>query len=218
MRPRLICGFTALALALAAAPGTTWAAPRDDAAQWSAQLRYAGEFAGIRIAAQLDAPTADRITIGSVATPSPDLLFTSAGAIEPPPPPCIQPNPQQVRCPLDGLEAGFIELGVGDDDVRVTVGQVGFGDSLGKFRFLGGLGNDSYRGGSEDDIFDGGPGDDLGITRGGRDRLIGGTGADRLFGGPGIDIFRGGPGDDFARGGKGDDRGFGGPGDDDFRD
>jgi hypothetical protein len=216
MRRSLTCGLTAVALTLAAAPGPAFAAPGDDAPEWGATLRYSGEFAGVRIAAQLGAGPSDSITIGSVATPTPDLLFTSAGGIAPPPPPCIQPAPQQVRCPLAGLRGAVIELGMGDDDVRVD--NIGFGPDFRKLRYDGGSGSDLFRGGAEDDIFDGGPGDDRGTTRGGRDRLLGGPGDDDMFGGAGVDFFLGGPGSDFARGGKGDDRGFGGPGDDDFKD
>ena len=198
MRRSFTSGLTALALTLAAAPGSASAAPGDDAPEWGAMLRYSGKLAGVRIAAQLGAGPSDSISIGSVVTPTPDLLFTSAGGIAPPPPPCVQPSPQQARCPLAGLQGAFIELGIGDDDVRV--GNVGFGPDFKRLRYDGGSGNDLFRGSDEDDIFDGGPGDD------------------DMFGGAGVDFFLGGRGADFARGGKGDDRGFGGPGNDDFKD
>lgn len=126
---------------------------------------------------------------------------------------CFAVNEDLVRCPRAGLDRLLVDLGEGDDDVRVR--DSGFGTDL---VFRGGRGNDFLKGGPDPERFDGGLGDDFIDSGAGRDRLIGGPGNDRLLGRGGVDVFSGGPGNDFARGGGGDDRGAGGPGKDDFKD
>ena len=186
---------------------------------WAANLRYAGEFAGIRIASAVGYER--RLEVSSQQTPSPDVVFFSPGGIQPPPAgaPCIAQGADIVRCPLANLESLVIQFGGGNDRLDTTrytsPTTAGFDVDL---AFRMGDGNDRFAGGPLDEDWFGGPGNDFAKTGAGRDRLIGQAGNDRMFGGLGIDFFSGGKGNDFARGGGGDDKGSGGPGKDDFRD
>jgi RTX calcium-binding nonapeptide repeat (4 copies) len=197
------------------APGTARAQADDD--YWTAQLRYAGEFAGFRLASATGYER--RLEVSSQQTPSPDIVFVSPGGIEPPPigAPCIVQGADTVRCPIMNLQSVQIQFGAGND--RLDTVRYSSPSTAGfDIGFRMGQGNDRYAGGPLDEDWFGGPGNDFAKTGAGKDRLIGQAGDDRMFGGAGIDFFSGGKGNDFARGGGGDDKGSGGPGKDDFRD
>ena len=218
---QLLCGL-AVALSVCVAPASASADPQGRAALevddfWQAQIRYAGEFAGFRIAAAAGAGPNDQLSIGYQATPSPDIVFVSPGGIAAPPSPCIAASLTTVRCPATGLAALDVGMGPGKDTVDTvrydSPTLAGFSAAI-----QTGPGKDRWLGGPLGETWIGGPGSDFARGQGGNDRFIGGPGNDRMFGDLGIDFFLGGPGRDFARGGKGDDRGNGGPGDDNFRD
>jgi RTX calcium-binding nonapeptide repeat (4 copies) len=200
---------------LLSTPGMARAQADDD--YWTANLRYAGEFAGFRLASAVGYQRI--LDVSSQQAPSPDIVFTSPGGIQPPPlgAPCIVQSPDIVRCPLANLQSVQIQFGPGNDrldTVRYTSPTTA-GFDIG---FRMGEGSDRFAGGPLDEDWFGGPGNDFAKTGAGADRLIGQAGNDRMFGGAGIDFFKGGRGNDFARGGSGDDEGFGGPGKDDFKD
>jgi RTX calcium-binding nonapeptide repeat (4 copies) len=220
-RTHLLCGL-AVALTASVAPGSASADPRGRAALevddfWQAQLRYAGEFAGFRIAAAAGAGPNDQLSIGYQATPSPDVVFVSPGGIAPPPAPCIAASLTTVRCPAAGLTVLDVGMGPGRDRVDTVRYD---SPSLAGFTAMiqTGPGRDRWVGGPLGESWFGGPGGDFARGGAGNDRFIGGPGNESMFGGPGIDFFKGGAGADFARGGSGNDRGFGGPGNDNFRD
>jgi Ca2+-binding RTX toxin-like protein len=218
-RKHLLCGL-AVALFASVAPLSVSADPQGSAAlevedRWEAQLRYAGEFAGFRIAAAVGAGPNDQLSISSQATPSPDIVFTSPGGIAPPLPPCIAVSLTVVRCPSNGLESVDVGMGPGKDRVD-TVRYTS--PTIAGFTIQTGPGQDRWLGGPLGESWFGGPGGDFARGGAGNDRFIGGPGNEWMFGGPGIDFFRGGPGADLARGGPGNDRGSGGPGNDNFKD
>jgi Ca2+-binding RTX toxin-like protein len=219
---KLLLSGLAVALCASMAPAAAPADPQGRAALevddfWQAQLRYAGEFAGFRLAAAVGAGPNDQLSISYQATPSPDVVFVSPGGIAPPPSPCIADNVTMVRCPATGLTVLDVGMGPGRDRVDTVRYE---SPSLAGFTLTvqTGPGNDRWLGGPLGETWVGGPGGDFARGGAGNDRFFGGPGGDRMFGGPGIDFFRGGAGNDFARGGAANDRGSGGPGDDNFKD
>jgi Ca2+-binding RTX toxin-like protein len=115
---------------------------------------------------------------------------------------------------LDLMRVESLQLGAGDDLVRLAGGVTQLRTGAGDDRVFGaarkeliflGAGDDRARGGARDDIIYGRTGDDrlLGDAgddwlRGGRgqDTVAGGDGRDRLFGGRGNDVLQGGAGGD----------------------
>ncbi len=195
-------------------PGAARAQDKPAFEPWVANLRYAGEFAGFR----LGGTTYHRlVAVSDETVPSPDIVIFSPGGILPPPQPCIQPDPNTIRCPILNLQSLEIQFGSGNDRLDTTrfdsPAQTGF-----ELRFRMGEGNDRFAGGPLDEDWFGGPGSDFAKAGAGNDRMIAGSGNDRMFGDLGIDFFLGQAGRDFARGGPGNDRGNGGPGEDNFRD
>lgn len=219
-KKHLVCGL-AVALCASVAPAGAPADPQGRAALevddfWQAQLRYAGEFGGFRIAAAVGAGPNDDLSVSYLATPSPDIVFVSPGGIAPPPSPCIAASVTVVRCPATALASLDVGMGPGKDRVDTVRYD---SPSLAGFSAMiqTGPGKDRWLGGPLGETWIGGPGGDFARGGAGNDRFIGGPGNDRMFGDLGIDFFLGGTGQDFARGGKGNDRGNGGPGDDNFR-
>lgn len=84
----------------------------------------------------------------------------------------------------------YIDLGDGDDGVRLSYSAPVHGDFAGDFaEVLGAEGHDVLRGGTAAETFDGGPGPDFVHGGAGNDDLTGGDGRDQLFGGPGDDFI-----------------------------
>jgi hemolysin type calcium-binding protein len=190
---------------------------QDPLHSWEGQLRYQGEFAGFRIASAPSTIRDRELYVGTVTTPSSDLVFTDAAGVTPPPFPCIQGGTTTIRCPTANLISLDITFSGGNDRLETmrydlpTIAGI-------QTSFEMGAGNDIWLGGPLPETWFGGPGNDQGRGGSGSDRFFGGQGNDRMLGGLGIDFFSGGPGRDFARGGAGNDKGSGGPGNDNFKD
>jgi hypothetical protein len=115
----------------------------------------------------------------------------------------ISDNGRVAECPLADIARIGIDLGDGDDVLRVAgTGQGAVGVQM---TVSGGDGSDELSGGTGNDTVTGDTGDD---------RLRGGAGSDFLTGGAGSDLLAGDAGDDFLEGGAQDDGFQGGPGTD----
>jgi len=98
-----------------------------------------------------------------------------------------------------GQILGDVDTGAGDDFFLTT------GDGLVAGQIDGGDGNDVITGGSGGDVIDGGAGDDVISGGSGVDELEGGAGIDIVLGGEGADAISGGAGIDFLLGEEGAD-------------
>ncbi|MBU2992677.1 calcium-binding protein [Octadecabacter sp. 1_MG-2023] len=130
------------------------------------------------------------------------------------------------RSIVNGVVAGAIEGGDGNDIISGGIGEDELIGDDGDDVLRGGERNDALFGGSGDDVLDGGSGDDVMRGHADNDRIFGKDGEDVLFGGTGDDILDGGLGEDVLYGeaqndklyGKdGNDILFGGDGDDILR-
>ena len=128
----------------------------------------------------------------------------ASGISDPLPLGCTRVSPTAVSCQAEGAVRILINLGAGDDQVKVSAGGIPEAVYLG---VNGGDGNDTIRGRSGPglDGLDGGRGDDTIYGEGGDDLIQGGDGNDRLFGGPGTDTIIGDDGNDEINGGGGRD-------------
>ncbi len=210
-KKHLVCGL-AVALCASVAPAGAPADPQGRAALevddfWQAQLRYAGEFGGFRIAVAVGAGPNDDLSVSYLATPSPDIVFVSPGGIAPPP--GAMYRRQRHSGPLPRHRATALDVGMGPGKDRVDTVRYD-SPSLAGFSAMiqTGPGKDRWLGGPLGETWIGGPGRDLANGQEGTDSFIGGAGNDRILGGPDNDIIRCGAGNDRFNDGPGRDRVF----------
>ena len=106
---------------------------------------------------------------------------------------CASVDPTHASCPSTGSEGADVELGDGDDLVRlrsVAPGEVARVTSNGgDDELIGSPARDQLLGGDGDDRLAGRGGDDGLYGDDGRDRIKGGGGTDTMFGGDGADVL-----------------------------